>query len=160
MGERISESEAARRLGKAPNSITWQRKQGRFAFGPDGKLDWDEVQANYTTQRPAAHPEATRREQNAKITTTVVKANFGKVRLAHIDRSYTQQAVSRETMRAEAARFAMAILTLPEKGAPALALAFDLALADAEQIMDAVVKIALDELTDTLAEADLLHTAA
>jgi hypothetical protein len=160
MGERISEREAARRLGKTYNSIAWQRRQGNFAFGPDGKLDWDEVQANYQTQRPAQHPEATRREQNARITSTVVKANFGKVRLTHIERSYTQRTVSRETLEGEVDRFLTALLAMPPKGAPALALAFDLTQTEATAILSLIVTTAMEELGELVAEAEHVFEAA
>jgi hypothetical protein len=141
-------------------SVAYQRKRGNFSFGADGLLDWDEVKANWQTTRPAKNQEATRREQNAKITSTVVKANFLKVRLAHIDRSYIESNVSRETLKAEVDRFLMYVAQAGEGSAPALALAFDLTQADAEAIMMQVTGIVLDEIGDLYVETERMMEEA
>jgi hypothetical protein len=154
MGERITEREAARRLGKQPSSLQHQRARGNFAFGKDGLLDWDEVQASYVTKRPAAHPETTRREQHARVTSAVVKANFGKVRLEHIERSYTERAVAQETLRQEISEFARHLLTIPARSCGALVLAFDLSESEATAILTRVMATALGELGDVATEAE------
>lgn len=154
MGERISISEAARRLDKAKNSVLHQIRRGNFAPGPDGKLDWDDVQANYITERPAANPEATRREQTARVTSAVVKANFGKVRLAHIERSYTERSVSRETLLNEVDDLLARIRRMPATAMRKLAADFELDEAEAGLILRRVTDIALEELGDIRADAE------
>lgn len=143
-------------MGKSYASIAHQRKMGNFAFGADGLLDWDEVQANYQSNRAQANPEAARREHTARVTSKVVKANFGKVRLAHIEQTYTDRAVSRETLLNEVEDLLTRIRQMPTTGGPALALAFDLSQADAQAILDRITDIALAELGDIRAEAELL----
>jgi hypothetical protein len=153
MGERISEREAARRLGMSKSSIHYQRQRGNFAYGPDGLLDWDEVQAKWQSQRPAMNPDSVRREQTAKVTSAVVKANFGKVRLAHLERSYLERAEAHEALKQEVDTLLARFATIPEGIHEQIAEEFDLSLADARDIVARVMTTALAEIGDAAVDA-------
>jgi hypothetical protein len=155
MGERISEREAARRLGVVKSSVHYQRVRGNFAYGADGLLDWEEVQSKWQSQRPAAvNPESARREQTARVTSAVVKANFGKVRLAHLERSYMERTEARESLRLEADSLVERLGSIPDAIAENLATQFDIDLDLAEDIIARVMQTALVEVGDVQTETE------